>query len=175
MSLLQSLAGGSVNGAQMSNLASSLMSMGASPQAALPSKPPPPMNPPPGQAGTDEYPANWGKCLETIINTEFGSCVEDDAHGLYKLEITETGAGSDIYYIDINALVRRVTSQDDGRRPDVSVVISSPDLANVLDGTLAPLQAYLTGRITANGDVKKLMFFDKLSRRGHKSGSMFQV
>lgn len=177
MSLLQSLAGGSVNGAQMSNLASSLMSMGASPQAAIPTMPPPPMNPPPQQqqGGTDEFPANWGNCLETIINAEFGPVIEDDAHGLYKLEITETGAGSDIYFIDISPVVRRVSSQDDGRRPDVSVVISSSDLASVLDGTLAPLQAYLTGRITANGDVKKLMFFDKLSRRGHKSGSMFQV
>jgi hypothetical protein len=33
----------------------------------------------------------------------------------------------------------------------------------------------LTGRICANGDVKKLMFFDKLSKRGHKPGSMFNV
>jgi hypothetical protein len=36
-------------------------------------------------------------------------------------------------------------------------------------------QAYLTGRICANGDVKKLMFFDKLSKRGHKPGTMFTV
>ncbi len=33
----------------------------------------------------------------------------------------------------------------------------------------------MTGRICANGDVKKLMFFDKLSKRGHKPGSMFNV
>jgi putative sterol carrier protein len=62
-----------------------------------------------------------------------------------------------------------------GSKPDVSVTISSSDLANVLDGSLAPLQAYLTGRIQASGDVRKLMLFDKLSRRGHKSGSMFAV
>ena len=37
------------------------------------------------------------------------------------------------------------------------------------------LQAYLTGRIQASGDVKKLMLFDKLSRKGHRSGSMFNV
>ena len=42
-------------------------------------------------------------------------------------------------------------------------------------GTVSPLQAYLTGHITANGDVRKLMFFDKLSNRGHKPGSMFTI
>ena len=62
-----------------------------------------------------------------------------------------------------------------GKEADVTVTISSPDLANVLDGSLAPLQAYLTGRIQAHGDVRKLMFFDKLSKRGHKPGSMFNV
>ena len=63
----------------------------------------------------------------------------------------------------------------DGRNPDVTVTISSPDLASVLEGTLAPLQAYLTGRISASGDMRKLMLFDKLSKRGHKPGTMFNV
>jgi hypothetical protein len=37
-------------------------------------------------------------------------------------------------------------------------------------------QAYLTGRICANGDVKKLMVFDKLAKKGgHKPGTMFTV
>jgi hypothetical protein len=36
-------------------------------------------------------------------------------------------------------------------------------------------QAYLTGRISAQGDTRKLMFFDKLSSRGHKPGSMFDI
>lgn len=44
-----------------------------------------------------------------------------------------------------------------------------------IPGTLAPLQAYLTGRISASGDVRKLMLFDKLSKRGHKPGAMFSV
>ena len=44
-----------------------------------------------------------------------------------------------------------------------------------IPGTLAPLQAYLTGRISATGDVRKLMLFDKLSKRGHKPGAMFSV
>jgi len=48
-------------------------------------------------------------------------------------------------------------------------------LASILEGTLAPLQAYLTGRISASGDMRKLMLFDKLSKRGHTKGTMFSV
>ena len=76
----------------------------------------------------------------------------------------------------MNAMIRCVKKEiAPDRKPDVSVTISSQDLSSVLEGSLAPLQAYLTGRISANGDVKKLMLFDKLSRRGHKPGSMFNV
>lgn len=129
----------------------------------------------PTEAKVEELPANWGRCLEVIINNEFG-VIEDDAHGVYELEITDTESGKDVYFIELSVEKRSVSTENtSGKRPDVSVSISSPDLGNVLDGSLAPLQAYLTGRITANGDVRKLMFFDKLSRRGHKPGSMFSV
>jgi putative sterol carrier protein len=133
---------------------------------------------PPTTGAQQDFPANWGRCLEIILNSEFGanSVLEDDAFGVYKLEITETESGADTYFIELSATKREVTSLNlSGRQPDVSVSLSSPDLANILDGSLAPLQAYLTGRITANGDVRKLMFFDKLSKRGHKPGSMFTV
>ena len=58
---------------------------------------------------------------------------------------------------------------------DVTVNLRSPDLANILEGTLEPLQAYLAGRISASGDIRKLMLFDRLSKRGHKPGTMFNV
>ena len=62
-------------------------------------------------------------------------------------------------------------------------MVSTPSLDLVLAGTgrtgsepvLCVWQAYLTGRISASGDVKKLMFFDKISSRGHKQGSMFSI
>ena len=132
----------------------------------------------------DECPANardvfsWGKCLEVIVETELSGPLEDDACGLYQLEITETVVGMDTYYISLTSESRFVTQgvvSPDGRSPDVSVQISSSDLASVLEGTLVPLQAYLTGRISASGDVRKLMLFDKLSKRGHKTGAMFSV
>jgi len=132
----------------------------------------------------DESPAvapevfSWGKCLEVIVEAEFSGPLEDDACGLYQLEITETPVGIDTYYISLSSETKFVTQglvSPDGRSPDVSVQISSSDLASVLEGTLAPLQAYLTGRISATGDVRKLMLFDKLSKRGHKPGAMFSV
>ena len=130
-----------------------------------------------GQSAASKV-CNWGKCLEAILQSEFkdGTILEEDACGLYKIEITETESGKDTYYIEMNAMIRCVKkdiAQD--QKPDVSVTISSQDLSSVLEGSLAPLQAYLTGRISANGDVRKLMLFDKLSRRGHKPGSMFNV
>jgi len=122
---------------------------------------------------------NWGKCLEAIIQSEFkdGTILEEDACGVYKIEITgTTEGGKDTYYIEMNAMIRCVKREiPPDQKPDVSVTISSQDLSAVLEGSLAPLQAYLTGRISANGDVRKLMLFDKLSRRGHKPGSMFNV
>jgi hypothetical protein len=125
---------------------------------------------------------NWGRCLEVILQAEFTGPLEDDACGLYQIEITETQSGTDLYFISMSSDSKSVISGNetrgicpDGRTPDVCIKISSSDLGNVLEGTLAPLQAYLTGRISASGDVRKLMFFDKLSKRGHKSGAMFSV
>ena len=121
---------------------------------------------------------SWGKCLEVIVETEFSGPLEDDACGLYQLEITETLVGTDTYYISLSSNAKFVTQgvvSPDGRSPDVSVQISSSDLASVLEGSLVPLQAYLTGRISASGDVRKLMLFDKLSKRGHGPGAMFSV
>jgi len=130
----------------------------------------------------DEGPAiapevfSWGRCLEVIVETEFNGPLDDEACGLYLLEITETPIGTDTYFISLSSDAKSVSqTSPDGSKPDVSVQISSSDLASVLEGTLAPLQAYLTGRISASGDVRKLMLFDKLSKRGHKPGAMFSV
>lgn len=113
--------------------------------------------------------------FQIILSSDFGH-LENDAFGVYRLDITETPNGKDIYFIELSEDKRRVLMENPtGREPDVYVTISSSDLGSVLDGSLAPLQAYLTGRIQATGDVKKLMFFDKLSKRGHKPGSMFSV
>ena len=117
--------------------------------------------------------------FKAILQSEFkdGTILEEDACGLYKIEITNTSqGGTETYYMELNAMIRCVKKEiPSDQKPDVSVTVSSQDLSSVLEGSLAPLQAYLTGRISANGDVRKLMMFDKLSRRGHKPGTMFSV
>lgn len=117
---------------------------------------------------------NWGKCLEVILASEFTGPLEQDACGLYKIEIDVDGV-KETYFIEMTQTVKKVHVEVHHGKPDVSVSVTSSDLSSILEGSLAPLQAYLTGRISAHGDVRKLMFFDKLSRRGHKPGTMFSV
>eukprot|EP00090_Calanus_glacialis_P004255 TRINITY_DN13146_c0_g1_i1.p1 TRINITY_DN13146_c0_g1~~TRINITY_DN13146_c0_g1_i1.p1 ORF type:complete len:486 (-),score=92.30 TRINITY_DN13146_c0_g1_i1:1119-2576(-) len=121
-----------------------------------------------------EKKSDWHRALEGIICND-PIQLESDAMGVYELQILESEVGTESFYIDITPASKTVTKITGPRRADVSVSITSSDLAGVLQGTLSPLQAYLTGRISANGDVKKLMFFDKLSSRGHKPGSMFTI
>lgn len=122
--------------------------------------------------------SGWHRCLESILLSD-SSVMEKEATGLYEVQVLETELGTETFHIDITLAsknVRKVGSETYSLgAPDVSVSITSSDLASVIQGTLSPLQAYLTGRISASGDVKKLMFFDKLSSRGHRPGGMFTV
>jgi len=123
---------------------------------------------------TIDQKSDWHKCLESIICSDEVQ-LSSEAMGVYELQVLETEHGTQGFYIDVTPVHRSVRVIIDERTPDVSVTITSSDLAGVLQGTLSPLQAYLTGRISAQGDVQKLMFFDKLSSRGHKPGSMFDI
>jgi len=123
---------------------------------------------------TIDQKSDWHKCLESIICSDEVQ-LSSEAMGVYEIQVLETEHGTQGFYIDVTPVHRSVRVIIDERTPDVSVTITSSDLAGVLQGTLSPLQAYLTGRISAQGDVQKLMFFDKLSSRGHKPGSMFDI
>jgi len=128
-----------------------------------------------GKPGPAQVKSEWHRGLEGIICNDYIQ-LDSEAHGVYELEILESRLGTELFYIDIASSYKTVTKAlSKNRKCDVAVSLTSSDLAGVLQGTLSPLQAYLTGKITANGDVRKLMFFDKLSSRGHKPGSMFTV
>ena len=132
--------------------------------------------PPSGGPAVDPKVFSWGKCLDVILQNEFSGPLDEEAYGLYKLEISNATGNDETYYIHLTTEAKLILSEKpDDAKEDVAVQISSADLASVLEGTLAPLQAYLTGRISASGDVRKLMLFDKLSKRGHKPGTMFSV
>ena len=133
---------------------------------------------PKGANATDSS-SNWGKRLEDILQSEFkdGTTIDEDARGLYKLEIIDDKkCNTSVHYIEMNATSRCVRQEISSEQMlDISVTISSDDLLSILDGSLSPLHAYLTGRITVDGDVRKLMLLNKISERSHKPGTMFNV
>jgi len=116
---------------------------------------------------------DWKTCLQTILSQE--ATLEPETHGLYSVNLTDA---SESLFVQIDGTGSKVVlaSELEGEhKPDVSINISSSDLAGVLKGSLPPLQAYLTGRISTSGDVRKLMLFDKLSNRSHKPGATFNL
>jgi len=112
----------------------------------------------------------WKPCLETIINMD-PSNFDQEMYGSYGVSISDK---------DVNLLievgqegVKIINDEGEANTANVSVKISSSDLAGILKGSLPPLQAYLTGRISTTGDIRKLMLFEKISNRAHKPGATF--
>jgi len=116
---------------------------------------------------------DWKTCLQTILSQE--ATLEPETHGLYSVNLTDA---SESLFVQIDGTGSKVVLAcefEGEHKADVSINISSSDLAGVLKGSLPPLQAYLTGRISTSGDVRKLMLFDKLSNRSHKPGATFNL
>jgi len=88
--------------------------------------------------------SNWGRCLDIILQSEMGPTIslEQDALGVFKIEITDTPVGPETFYIELTQEIRRVSSECNPplQKPDVWLTISSSDLAGILEGTLSPLQ-----------------------------------
>ena len=93
--------------------------------------------------------------------------------GMYGVTITDQDVS---LMIDVGESVK-VSLEDSSemKNVNVGVKLTSSDLAGVLKGSLPPLQAYLTGRISTNGDIRKLMLFEKISERAHKPGATFSL
>jgi len=117
---------------------------------------------------------DWISCIETVLGQE--QTFEEEANGLYCIHLLHGDTKKDIL-IKIGAEGRTVKDWGEAGQPnpDVSINITASDLAGVLKGSLPPLQAYLTGRITTSGDVRKLMLFDKIANRSHKPGTTFNL
>ena len=123
---------------------------------------------------------DWGQCLEVVLQNVLNGPLNEDTFGLYKLEIMDTMKGKEIYFLQLEEEKRKILSgaatggiHPEGLQPDVTLNITSADLAAIFEGSLAPLQGYLTGRISASGNVRKLMLFDKFSKSSKSSSSMF--
>ena len=132
-----------------------------------------------GTTEVTESSCYWGKRLEEILQSEFkeGTILEEDVYGLYKLEIMkDLDKTTSTFYIEMNPTSRCIRSEISSEQMlDISVNISSDDLESILNGSLSPLHAYLTGRISVDGDVRKLMLLNKISQRAQKPGAMFDV
>jgi len=118
---------------------------------------------------------DWKTCLETIFKMEQLQCAfEQETYGLYGVTITDKDVSLVIEVSESGGKVS-LEGSEEAKSVNVGVKISSSDLAGVLKGSLPPLQAYLTGRISTNGDIRKLMLFEKISERAHKPGATFSL
>ena len=86
-------------------------------------------------ANSAETSSDWGKRLEDILQSDFkdGTTIDDDAQGLYKLEIlNDKDATKSIYYIEMNAINRCIRKEISSEQMlDISVTISSDDLRSI--------------------------------------------
>ncbi|XP_063614916.1 uncharacterized protein LOC134788010 [Penaeus indicus] len=99
-----------------------------------------------------------GKYLQGLISGPSGN---DLTHGIYRLQVEGKDGG--IFIIFIGNGVRQVVEGDLPKvTPDVAVVISKEDLMAIFEGTLAPLQAYLSGHLTVQGNIQMLMGLETL-------------
>ncbi|XP_071515812.1 stomatin-like protein 1 isoform X3 [Panulirus ornatus] len=104
-----------------------------------------------------------GKHLQGLINGAGGA---DLTHGIYRLQVEGKDGG--IFIIFVGNGVRQVVEGDLPKvTPDVAVTIAKNDLMSIFEGTLAPLQAYLSGHLTVQGNVQMLMGLESL-RQGNK-------
>lgn len=72
--------------------------------------------------------------LEGIICNDYIQ-LDSEAYGVYELEILETQHGTELFYIDITNTSKTVTkSSSKNRSCDVSVSLTSSDLAGILTG-----------------------------------------
>lgn len=104
-----------------------------------------------------------GRLLQGLINGAGGG---DLTHGIYRLLVEGKDGG--LFIIFISNDVRQVVEGDLAKvTPDVAVTISKNDLMSIFEGTLAPLQAYLSGQLTVQGNLQMLTGLESL-RQGSK-------
>ncbi|KAL7643261.1 UNVERIFIED_CONTAM: hypothetical protein RMT77_006552 [Armadillidium vulgare] len=108
--------------------------------------------------GSSSAKTKLGRYLQSLVEGPGGS---DLSHGVYRLQVEGVDAG--VYIIFVGNGMRQVVEGDLPKlTPDVSVVVSKDDLTAVLEGSLPPLQAYLSGRLTVTGNIQLLMGLESL-------------
>ncbi|XP_076032812.1 stomatin-like protein 1 isoform X4 [Oratosquilla oratoria] len=99
-----------------------------------------------------------GRYLQSLVVSPGSG---DLTHGVYRLQVEGDEAG--VFIIFIGNGVKQVVEGDLPKvTPDVAVTISKSDLLAIFDGTLSPLQAYLSGHLTVQGNSQMLMGLESL-------------
>ncbi|XP_023337552.1 uncharacterized protein LOC111708418 [Eurytemora carolleeae] len=112
---------------------------------------------------------SWSVCLQNILETEK---IEAENIGTYTLILSDVGTK---LLMSITDTSKTCCVVDKEVESDVCLTLTSSDLAGILKGSLPPLQAYLSNRIQITGDVRKLMFLEKMGNKTHKPGQTFHI
>ena len=90
------------------------------------------------------------------------------SNAMLDLKDNQIISNQETYFIEMTQTVKKVHVEVHHGKPDVSVSVTSSDLSSILEGSLAPLQAYLTGLAT-------LFLPRKKSQICLKGGSMINL
>jgi len=112
---------------------------------------------------------DWTDCLSRIVGQEK---FERDHVGKYIFIISDLEKKILFEITESGCKVKDAENED---CCDVSVTLTSSDLAGILKGSLPALQAYLVNRIAVTGDVRKLMLLDRIANKTHKQGQTFAM
>ncbi|XP_076032814.1 stomatin-like protein 1 isoform X6 [Oratosquilla oratoria] len=111
-----------------------------------------------GVMGSSAPKTKLGRYLQSLVVSPGSG---DLTHGVYRLQVEGDEAG--VFIIFIGNGVKQVVEGDLPKvTPDVAVTISKSDLLAIFDGTLSPLQAYLSGHLTVQGNSQMLMGLESL-------------
>ncbi|KAF2353245.1 SCP2 sterol-binding domain [Trinorchestia longiramus] len=105
---------------------------------------------------TDKPRTPLGQYLLSLVTAANST---DLTAGVYRLAVERPETeGTAIFVVFVGSGVRHVIEGDlPSVTPDVSVSVTQDDLYSIFSGTLPPLQAYLSGRLSVQGSVQMLV------------------
>lgn len=82
------------------------------------------------------------------------------AGAIYQFEVIGEEAGT--WHIDLKNLPGKAGRGPPENAPDATLTMDSRDFFNMLSGQLKPANAFLSGKLKINGDMRKAMKMEKL-------------
>lgn len=79
---------------------------------------------------------------------------------IYQFEVLGDEAGT--WHLDLKNLPGKAGKGSPSETPDATLTMDTKDFFNMLSGQLKPANAFLTGKLKINGDMRKAMKMEKL-------------